>query len=114
MIKQPNRSIKRPGFEFLLEIATIIQQQLPAYGITPKDARNVALETVDCIRKKHGGTEVYIPKGIALTLSRRDWQIWKEFDGSNQKQLAKKYTITTRQVYRIIERCREDESTLNA
>ena len=114
MSKQPKKSTKRPGIEFLLEIAGIIQEQLPTYGISLENAREVALKTVDCVRKKHGGTDVYIPKGMALTLSKRDWQIWQEFDGSNQQELAKTHKITTRQVYRIIERCREEENALNA
>ncbi|EAT15353.1 hypothetical protein HTZ97_09345 [Desulfuromonas acetoxidans] len=99
---------KRPGVEFLLKMATTIQRELEGVGIKSKEAREAALKAVEVVRQDNGGTEVYIPKGMALTLSQRDWELWNEFDGSNHSFLARKYKLTIRQIYRIVERCREE------
>lgn len=100
---------KRPGVEFLLKVATAIQRELEETGIQSKDARKVALRVVEMIRHENGGTEVYIPKGVALTLIQRDWQIWEEFDGTNYSALAREYQLTTRQIRRVIVRCRKEK-----
>jgi len=101
---------KRPGVEFLLKVATTIQKELEGLGTKPKDSREIALKTVEVIRKDHGGTEIYVPKGMALTLISRDWQIWEEFDGTNYPALARKHQLTERRVRTIIARCREEEN----
>ena len=57
----------------------------------------------------YAGTEVYIPKGVALVLSKRDRQIWEQFNGENYSALAKKYDHTERQILYIIARVREEQ-----
>ena len=99
----------RPGMEALLEIARIVQEQLLASGIDTEEARKIGLKAADQVRQNYGGTEVYISKGLALILSERDWQIWREFDGSNHQELAHKYDTTSRHIYRIVARCREED-----
>ncbi len=99
----------RQGIEALLEIARVVQEQLQTDGIPADQARKVALAAADQVRQNYGGTEVYIPKGLALVLSERDWQIWREFRNSNYDALAKQYDITPRHIRRIIERCREED-----
>lgn len=98
----------RQGMEALLEIARIVQEQLQADGIPTDQARKVALTAADQVRQNYGGTEVYIPKGLALVLSERDRQIWDEFNGDNYHALAKKYDRTERQIRHIISRVRDE------
>ena len=109
MENPPNISSKRPGMEALLEIARLVQEQLQSDGVDAVKAREIALKAADHVRINYGGTEVYISKGIALVLHDRDWKIWREFDGYNQRELATRYDITPRHVYRIVERCRDEE-----
>ena len=98
----------RQGMEALLEIARIVQQQLQADGLSADQARQLALKAADQVRQIYGGTEVYIPKGLALVLSERDLQIWAEFNGDNYAALAKKYQRTERQIRYIITRVRDE------
>lgn len=105
-----NKQLKnRPGMEALLEIARIVQEQLMSEGIQSDKARDAALKAADAVRKTYGGTDVYISKGVALILNDRDWQIWHEFNGRNQDELAKRYNLTPRHIYRIVERCRDED-----
>jgi len=53
-----------------------------------------------------GGQQVYFPLGIREELSARDQQIYDEFNGTNQSDLARKYKVSVQWVYKIIERVR--------
>lgn len=103
------KQTKRPGMEALLEIARIVQEQLQTDGVEGVKAREIALKAADHVRTNYGGTEVYISKGAALILTERDWKIWHEFDGYNQRDLAQRYNMTSRHIYRIVARCRDED-----
>jgi len=99
----------RQGLEALLEIARVVQEQLQSDGFDDSKARDIALKASEKVRQLYGGSEVYIPKGVALIINDRDWQIWREFDGANHAELARKYDTTPRHIYRIVARCREED-----
>lgn len=109
MINLAEKRSGRQGMEALLEIARIVQEQLQADGLPADQARKVALAAADQVRQNYGGTEVYIPKGVALVLSERDRQIWDEFNGDNYSALAKKHDRTERQIRYIITRVRDEQ-----
>lgn len=109
MSQYPDKQPGRQGMEALLEIARVVQEQLLADGLDNSKARDIALKASEKVRLLYGGTDVYIPKGIALVINERDWQVWHEFDGANHSELAKKYDTTPRHIYRIVARCREED-----
>ena len=49
-----------------------------------------------------GGQLIYIPKNHLGQIDERDMQVYREFDGRNHAQLAKKYNLTVQQIYRIV------------
>ncbi|PLY02751.1 MAG: transcriptional regulator [Desulfuromonas sp.] len=101
------------GVSLLLTIADAGQEALVEAGIAPEIARAAALKAADRVRERHGGEQLYIPKGVAIALSERDWEIWREYNGSNSFVLAKKHKLTERQIYNVISRCRAEHDRRN-
>ena len=54
------------------------------------------------LAKMYGGTQIYIPKPEELLKNRKSKAISEEFDGTNIKQLAKKYQVSESTVYRLV------------
>ncbi len=97
------------GRQALLEIARVVTDTLTEAKIPAEQARELGLAAAEAVRSNYGGEQIYVPKGLALVLSSRDRQIWREFTGRNTLTLAKKYDLTERQVYSILSRVREEE-----
>lgn len=86
--------------------------------LSPDDARAAAFEVTEIIRTEWGGSNHYLSKGISFELSRRDWELYGEFNGVNQEYLRHKFgtagkPLTLRRVYQIIEACRSEEFVRN-
>ncbi len=67
-----------------------------------KIAEIIGMENLIALADYFGGTHIYIPKKKMLLRQIRYKAIIEEFDGSNMKQLAKKYDVSEATVYRII------------
>lgn len=67
--------------------------------INATDATAIAWELVDEFRQLTGGQMCYIPKGDQMDLAERDRTMWREFNGSNHTELARKYGLTKKAVY---------------
>ena len=48
------------------------------------------------------GDEIYFPKVESVVSPARNRRIKKEFNGSNDKELAKKYNLTLKQIWNIL------------
>lgn len=96
------------GVQALLDVAQVVTEALVADGIEASRARELGLIAAEKLRDVYGGDQVYIPRGLALLLSRRDLEIYQAFNGSNHFALAKEHNLTERQVYNIIERVRRE------
>jgi len=86
--------------DLLDKSADILQKQI---NMPPEEAKLAALAIVKQLAKDWGGQQVYIPKSMMLELDERDRQIYKEFTGTNQPQLAKKYNMSVVRVYQILD-----------
>jgi len=78
--------------------------------IDPKLAERVAWEISDRMSFVWGGQNIYIPKGVSYRATQRDKQIYAEFTGKNQADLAMKYGISVQWLYKIIKAVRADEA----
>lgn len=67
-------------------------------------AEVVGMEAYIKLVKVYGGDRPYVAKEDKLLAEIRDNEIYRTFNGGNHAQLAKKYNLTTRAVYEIIER----------
>ncbi len=61
-----------------------------------------ALEVGEYVIRTWGGERVYIPKGYYFSCAARDAIIYQEFDGTNYRDLARKYGLTQRRITSII------------
>lgn len=68
-----------------------------------KLAEVIGIDATVELCKAFGGMPVYIPKVDALLAAQRDQQIKAEFNGYNISALARKYSLSTRTVQRILE-----------
>lgn len=72
-------------------------------------AKSLAVSISKTLVEDFGGEVIYIPKGILIPLSGRDWAIYNEFKGDNHKALARKYKVSVAWVYQILKRVHKQE-----
>lgn len=68
------------------------------------DPETAALVAVDALRERFGGSMVYFPKACATNRLARDETLRREFNGNNQRELARKYGICVATVYDILKK----------
>lgn len=89
--------------QFITEAAANISiEKLPEYmqGI----AEVFGIEHVLRLCEKFGGMRLYVPKIDFVLRDFRDNQICKEFNGSNHRELAKKYNKSESWIREILKR----------
>lgn len=93
----------------LLELPTTHAQEVgDAFGALQQYSANLlnnqelAVAVVGLVREEWSGQNHYVPKGKAFDYNRRDYQIWREFRGSNNVgELMRKYGLTEQRLYQI-------------
>jgi len=90
----------------MFQCSEILQKSL---GVDPKLAEQIGWEISDRMSFVWGGQNIYIPKGVSYRASQRDREIYKEFNGKNQADLAMKYSISLQWLYKIIKAVRAEE-----
>lgn len=65
-------------------------------------ARAVGLDGLKKLCDHFGGSSIYIPQRRKLVENRRETAIYREYDGSNIKQLAARYGVSESTVYNIV------------
>ena len=62
-----------------------------------------------CICDYFGGAQVYFPSGHSLKSAVSGFLIYKEFNGENANELARKYKTSHQHIYRLVEKHRNAE-----
>ena len=88
--------------EIMQVIADYITDTLIKGGIAEHTAADLGVECCIAVMNSVGGDNIYIPKGVKLTYSKRDLEIYKEFVNSDVRRLSAKYNITPRRIYQIV------------
>lgn len=65
-------------------------------------AEAVGLEGLKKLCDHFGGSSIYIPQRRKLIENRREAAIYREYDGTNIKQLAGRYGVSESTVYNIV------------
>lgn len=65
-------------------------------------AELIGVENFIHLSEVYGGTTIYIPKMDDLLKNSRYAAIMQEFDGTNIRQLARKYHVSERTIYRLV------------
>lgn len=56
-----------------------------------------------------GGQNVYFPMGMAWKVNQRDLEIFREFNGRNHHELARKFGVSLQWIYSVVKRVRKEE-----
>ena len=97
--------------DLLKELANHVEKKLVADGILTKDdAHDFGVDMAKIIAKRWGGQSVYIPKNLASFITERDYRVWKDFNGKNIRELARKYNLSEQWIYAIVGRVQKLES----
>ncbi len=78
-------------------------------AVDASTADQISNELMYQISQDWGGQSIYIIKDDTFHAEERDIQIYKEFNGYNHPELAKKYKLTEVYIYRIVKRMAEQE-----
>jgi Mor family transcriptional regulator len=100
---------KSRGPEFLQDLREQAFMELRDSGMQPGLAEDLANALARRMCAHWGGLILYFPKGDYFLRRERDLKIYREFNGSNQAELAQRYATSVQHIYRIIEWMRADE-----
>lgn len=77
-------------------------------------AKAIGIKALMLLAQEVGGTTLYVPKAESLVQEVRDRKIRAEFNGSNYRELARKYNLSESWVRRIVreEASREGQMSL--
>ena len=64
----------------------------------------IGIENLTILSHVFGGSNIYIPKEKELQKREKYKKILEEFTGENTKELAEKYGISERTIYRVIKK----------
>ena len=65
-------------------------------------AEIIGVENLISLAKVYGGTNIYIPQMSELLKNQKYSLIIKDYTGGNIKELARKYNVSERTVYRLV------------
>jgi len=102
MIKQSSNAEMPELLQDLADKSAKILQE--CIEIDPEAASHIGVKLARNIAESWGGQTVYIQKGLGMFAHERDLQIYKEFNGNNHAELARKYKISMQWVYSIIKK----------
>ena len=104
MNQQPPSATAYP--EVLEDLRCYLVTDLQRMGLADQDCERIALAVTERIRTYWGGEQLYIPRGRFFHRRKRDDQIEAEFNGTNARELRKRYDLTERHLYRIVDQVR--------
>lgn len=99
-----------PNIRELLEMLNIEDLE----GDMQDVAETIGMAAFRKLVEIHGGEMLYIPSPSTITTLVRHELIRRDFNGSNHKELARRWGITTRRVYQIIAKAKEEGRERNA
>lgn len=96
--------------EILTDLATQATELLmKRAGLERPKAEQLGRDLAEHIRQHWGGQPIYLTKGVRYDARRKHEQIWQEFSGDNYEALAKKFNLSVRHVYDIVDAMREED-----
>jgi Mor family transcriptional regulator len=109
-MKVEKGGLRSKGPELLVDLAQNVAGALiDLAGIEADIAEQLGREIADRMAGHWGGQNIYFPMGLSYKLSKRDQQIFTEFNGLNHSELARKYHVSLQWIYKIVKAVRADE-----
>lgn len=94
--------------ELLMHIISRVSQSLEGNGVAKPKAMEIAVSISDDLCKEFGGEQIYMPKNKDHNTMLMQHALFKEFNGTNQAELGRKYGISVPHVYRILKKLQEE------
>lgn len=92
--------------ETMRELYDLFSCTVEKHGGSPE----LALVMLSELCRVYGGLQFYLPRGKMLQNTIRDLRVWQEFNGNNSFELAQKFDVTQREIWRITARMRSFET----
>lgn len=92
--------------ELLNDLVVQANDILVGYNVPKEKAEHCALAIANHMANHWGGLLIYFPKDDVYRIASRDIDMYNEFNGTNHAELARKYDICQRTVYKIITKMR--------
>ena len=98
------------GPELLVELAQHTSETVrEIIDIEPAIADQIGQAVANRMMQVWGGQNVYFPMGMVWKVSQRDREIFREFNGRNHHELARKFGVSLQWVYSVVKRVRKEE-----
>lgn len=98
------------GPELLVELAQHTSETVrEIIDIEPEVADQIGQAVANRMMQVWGGQNVYFPMGMVWKVSQRDREIFREFNGRNHHELARKFGVSLQWVYSVVKRVRKEE-----
>jgi len=105
-----DEAFKTKAPELLQDMAAHVQAVLVEYGeIDPTKANSLGEEAVERVARAWGGATVYFPKGDYIRSHRKAQEVWRDYNGRNAQEIARKHGISLVWAYDIIKKKRLEE-----
>ena len=99
----PQETPRHLGRELLQDLAAKVAEMTQAMlGVPEAKAKAFSQEVAGWLADDWGGQNIYVPMDLVGRLSLRNAQIYREFTGDNQPELATKYDLSVQTIYRIL------------
>lgn len=96
--------------ELLRDMTDKIKSALCDLGAVNEDqATAIADRIVERMAADWGGQNIYFPMGLVFKLTKRDRDIYRDFNGSNHAELSRRNEVSVTHIYRIIRAVRDEE-----
>jgi len=105
-----DESFKTKAPELLQDMAAHVQAVLVEYGDIDTDkASSLGEEAVERVARAWGGATVYFPKGDYIQSHRMAQNVWRDYNGRNAQEVARKHGISLVWAYKIIKDKRKED-----
>lgn len=88
--------------EILQDLAARARATLEKHGVDGDKARALAVDIAADISDDWKGEQIYIPHNKGFKSRLRNEQIYQEFNGFNQAELARQYGVSVQWIYHIV------------
>jgi len=105
-----DESFKTKAPELLQDMAAHVQTVLTEYGeIDLTKASSLGGEVAERVARAWGGSNVYFPKGEYIQSHRMAQNVWRDYNGNNTQEVARKHGISLVWAYKIIKDKRKED-----
>ncbi|MCV9878833.1 Mor transcription activator family protein [Brenneria izbisi] len=104
------KSFRSKGPELLVELAQHTASTIKqVVEIDTAIADQIGEAVANRMMQIWGGQNVYFPMGMAWKVNQRDLEIFREFNGRNHHELARKFGVSLQWIYSVVKRVRKEE-----